>query len=129
MKSAYMHVHRRRNQGALPPPPPQISNICFHPPPPKLTNIGWKSLLSMYYRFSSVTFMSFFARGFCIHNYMEIKELIHNPKLPNLFSPPPPPPPPQVVTCSSAFDVYQYGEACRVHTWPLGKYLSNRPVE
>ena len=48
----------------------------------------------MYYSFSSVTFMRFFARGLCIHSYVGIKELIHNPRLPILFRPPPPPPPP-----------------------------------
>ena len=43
----------------------------------------------MYYSFSSVTFMRFFARGLCMHSYMEIKELIHNPRLPILFLAPP----------------------------------------
>ena len=74
-----------------PPPPPRFQNQ-------KLTNIGSKSLLSMKYSFSGVTFMRFFARDLCIHSYMEIKELIPNPRLPILFRPPPP----QVVTCSSA---------------------------
>ena len=52
----------------------------------------------MYYSFSSVTFMRVFVRGLCIHSYVEIKELIHNPRLPILLRPP------QVVTCSSAPD-------------------------
>ena len=50
-----IYVHRRRNQGGRgghAPPPPRFQNICFRPPPQisnqKLTNIEWKSLLSMH---------------------------------------------------------------------------------
>ena len=57
--------------------PPDFKIYAFGPPRfqnQKLTNIGWKSLLSMYYSFSSIAFMR--ARGLCIHSYLEIKEPI-----------------------------------------------------
>ena len=43
--------------------PPDFKIYVFGPPQistPELTNIGWKSLLSMYYCFSSVTFRRVF---------------------------------------------------------------------
>ena len=51
------------------------------------------------------------------HSYVEIKELIHNPRLPILFRPPPPPP--QVVTCSSASAL---GNKC---AWLLQQYVQS----
>ena len=107
--------HRRRNQGGRGGHgPPRFQNICFRPPPPPprfqhqiLTNIGWKSLLSMYYIVSSsVTFRRVFC---CGHSYVEFQELIHNHRLPILFRPP------QVMTCSSA----------SVHDIIVGLYCQN----
>ena len=49
--------------------PADFKIYAFGPPRfqnQKLTNSGWKSLLSMYYSFSSVIFMRFFARSLCI---------------------------------------------------------------
>ena len=63
--------------------PPQISKHMLSAPPrfqnQKLTNISWKALLSMYYSFSSVSFM-------CIYMYMGKKKII---RFPILFSAPP----------------------------------------
>ena len=97
-------THRRRNQGGRGGHgPPRFQNICFRPPQisrPEINyNQHWLVITfkaCMYYSFSSVTFMRVFVRGLCIHSYVEIKELIHNPRLPILLRPP------QVVTCSSA---------------------------
>ena len=74
--------------GATPPPPPPPPDFKINQ---NLTNTGWKSLLSMYYSFSSVTFMRVFARGTCPQSMQGC---------PFYFAPPPP----QVVTCSSASD-------------------------
>ena len=68
-----IYVHRRRNQGArgATPPPPDFKLYVFSPPKisnQKITNIEWKSLLSMHVLqfLKYITFIRFFARGLCI---------------------------------------------------------------
>ena len=91
-----IHNYRQKNQGAGGPWPPRFQNICFRPGPPrfhsqKLTNIGYIEITFKHVVqfLKYVTFMRFYARGLCIHSYMEIKALIHNSRFPILFSPPP----------------------------------------
>ena len=82
----------------LSPPPPQISK-------PEI-NQHWLEIT--FKHVLRVTFMRVFARGLCVHSYVEIKEHIHNSRLSILFRPP------QVVTCSSASGDYLHKHACRL---------------
>ena len=98
-----MPCHRRRNQGGQGDhtPPPRFQNICSPPPPPQISKPENKQhWLEITFK-HVLQFLKFFARGLCIHSYMEIKELIHNPRSPFLFSPPP-----QVVTNFSHFRLF-----------------------
>ena len=93
--------HRRRNQGGRGGHgPPRFQNTCFCPPPPPPPppqiskpeiNQHWLEItIKHVLQFLKCNLHEIFLlEGLCIHSYMEIKELIRNPRLPISFLAPP----------------------------------------
>ena len=83
--------------------PPDFKIYAFGPPRfqhQKLTNIGWKSLLSMYYSFSSETFRRVFLLEVCADIATWNSKNYPQSQVAHFISPP------QVMTCSSTSAVY-----------------------